>query len=90
MKEIYNVIIQNMNNLVIDKQNFWKVIDQLYSIIQDNKSNVVIHYEVLRNSPKRSLNNDRLSARKTEKIYRSVDDLFISELWKNVHDQVIN
>lgn len=41
-----------MNNLILNKSNFIKITEKLYSIINDNWKDIVIKYEIFDNNQK--------------------------------------
>lgn len=46
-----------MTTLTINQDNFWKVLDKLYSIVTSSKSDIVIKYEVIEDFDKKENNN---------------------------------
>ena len=73
----------------IEKRVKWHTLSGVVNIGKQY-SNEYVKIIVLFDQKKDSLNSERSSARKAKESYKSVDDLFISELWKDVHNKVIN
>ncbi len=76
-----------MTTLAMEKRVKWKTISNIFNLweIYDNK-----YVKLIVLIDTNNLNEDRLSAKKSTESYKNVDDLFIQELWKNVHNKVIN
>jgi hypothetical protein len=46
-----------MNNLIINKSNFWKILDKFYYIINNDEKSIIINYNLVDNKIKTNLNN---------------------------------